>query len=1064
MKPPHRPTLLVLLGSALIAFASAASAADSSSKAAELPVYFTGGELRIVSSSHQDTAWMDTPDFCRRFRIEKNILPALERMRVDPDYTFCMEGTLHLMEFLDEHPELYNEVLQRTREGRFEWGATYNQPYESWFSGEELVRELYFGRRWIRKHLPGCDAKVAFNPDPPARALQMQQILAKAGVPYLFISRFHEGLHRWQSPDGSSVLAYSPGQYTNHSRFLERDPVSCGEAIRAKLVEQAPYYAQRRIPPVFPLINSRDFSEPVDFKPLMGFWNGQPATAGGARPPTMRYSSIRGFFEAIDTPAAKFDTLLGERPDVWAYITDPTHRRMASVRREGARLLPAAEMFTTFASLLGGSFGDWPRSRLAAAWLDQLYIDHGIGGKNGHITDEVFLRRVEHARDIGRELLDRALGTIAGQVKTDAARGTPLVVFNDRSWARSDVVTVDLPASVSLSVRVLDAEGREVPSQLTSRSGADEVNVATTAMGAQATASSVWSADFAAAKAIDGRWAVHDPHPELGAADEWKSEPGPGPHALTLDLGQSRRVHKVVLRHEGVLGVFGAETKHNTADFALQAADSPEGPWVDLMPPVKGNTLSLTTHTFAPRAVRFLRLHITKGSQDGGDGAARILEVQAFARMPIEARTLMFVAREVPSLGYKTFYLSRDGSAASSSVATRSVAATESGCENEFYRVALAPGGIKSIFDKARRRELLATDSFLGGEVFTMLSVAPDNRRFGTDAGEFGTMPLPVMDESFDRVAVHKPRWTLRENGPMRAVYQLEQPLADVTVRQRVVVWHEHGRIDCEVDLLEFTGRFWREFRMALPLAARNPRLTYEVPIGVVEIGKDEIPTTGGFAKHRPNAPDLIYPELCRDIHPRQAQNFIDASDETGGLTMSTSVSVFDWIDPTGRAEGRPVLQPVLLASRKSCNGRGVWYPQTGDHSYRFSLTSHGGGWRQGWRDGIAANHPLIPVFAQTTAEAALPAAMSFCRTTADNLVISTIKKCEDDDAIIVRLYDIEGRSAPARIELFRPAAKAELTNIIEEGGRPLEVRDGNAVVEVGHHAIETVKLTVPIR
>ena len=234
--------------------------------------------------------------------------------------------------------------------------------------------------------------------------------------------------------------------------------------------------------------------------------------------------------------------------------------------------------------------------------------------------------------------------------------------------------------------------------------------------------------------------------------------------------------------------------------------------------------------------------------------------------------------------------------------------------------------------------------------------------------------------------------------------------------------------------------------------------------MGVVEIGKDEIPTTGGFAKHRPNTPDLIYPEQCRDIHPRQAQNFVDASDARGGLTMSTSVSVFDWIDPTATPGPRPLLQPVLLASRKSCNGQGVWYPQTGDHAYRFALTSHAGDWRQGWREGVAANHPLIPVFAKTTAEGTLPATMSFCRTTVDNVVISAIKKCEDDDALIVRLYDIEGRSAPTSIELFKPVSKAEQTNILEEDGRPLAIREGKLAVEIGHHAIETVKLTAVAR
>ena len=71
-----------------------------------------------------------------------------------------------------------------------------------------------------------------------------------------------------------------------------------------------------------------------------------------------------------------------------------------------------------------------------------------------------------------------------------------------------------------------------------------------------------------------------------------------------------------------------------------------------------------------------------------------------------------------------------------------------------------------------------------------MLSVAPDNRGAGTDAGEFGAVPLPVMDDTFDRVANHHPSWKLIENGALRTVYQLEQPLSDSTVRQRVVLWH----------------------------------------------------------------------------------------------------------------------------------------------------------------------------------------------------------------------------------------------------------------------------------
>ena len=1016
----------------------------------DFPSCFSDGSLRIVSSSHQDTAWMDTPDACRRFRIEHNILPALEMMRKDPRYTFCMEGALHLMEFLEAHPELRDEVMLRMKEGRLEFGATYNEPYESWLSGEELARETYFGRRWIQKNLPGCDAKVAFNPDPPGRSLQTGQILARAGIRYMFISRYHEGLYRWLSPDGSGVLAYTPGHYGNHLPLLNATPARCVSAIAAKLEQQAPYYEERHIPPVYCLINTMDFSAPHDFTPLINLWNSQPAAASGVAPPRMQYSSIRAFFEAIDKPVARFDTLVGERPDVWVYITGPTHHWMDSAKRQAARLLPAAETFTTMSCLLKGGFRDWPSNELNAAWLDEIYVDHGIGGNNGHISDEIFYRKVKSARDTAGALLDKALANIAAQVKTDVRAGTPVIVFNDLSWKRSDAVEMILPATMTGPVVVTDRAGHEVPSQFTSLGLPDEADVAAAALGARATANSALSPEYGPGNAINGRWAVRDPDPALGGSDEWRSASNAvAPRWLAIDFGQPRTIHKVVLRHDGSMGVFHDETRNNTSDFEIQGADSAEGPWTDLVAPVVGNRASLTTHLFAPQTMRFLRLLIHRGSQPEGDLGARIYEVQAFASEPARTRKLIFVANDVPPLGYKTYYL-----VARAGRNTAPPAVGGNGCENSFYRVTLAPGGIGAIYDKQLKRELLTTGKFLGGEVFTMLSVAPNNRRLGTDAGEFGAIPLPVMDASFDRVANHNPRWSLLENGPVRAVYGLEQPLSNTTVRQRVLVWHQIKRIDCEVDLAGFNGELWREFRMALPLAMDRPTIVYQVPMATVEIGKDEIPTTGGHAYG-----SLNYFQLCRDIHPRQVQDFVDASDAQGGLTMSSSVSVFDWIDPTAGTPGNPLLQPVLLASRKSCNGSGVWYPQAGNHFYRFPITSHAGGWRNGWKDGIAANHPLIPTLARAVSGAALPPELSFASVSADNVVVSTIKKAEDDDSVVLRLYDLEGKDSPVSVHLFRPVKSAEKTSLIEEDPRAASVSKGSLQFQMGHHAIETYQL-----
>ena len=62
---------------------------------------------------------------------------------------------------------------------------------------------------------------------------------------------------------------------------------------------------------------------------------------------------------------------------------------------------------------------------------------------------------------------------------------------------------------------------------------------------------------------------------------------------------------------------------------------------------------------------------------------------------------------------------------------------------------------------------------------------------------------------------------------------------------------------------------------------------------------------------------------------------------------------------------------------------------------------------------------------------------------------------------MIARIYDIEGKNSQAAIKLFRRVGAAQRTNLIEEGGQPLNVANGNAQFRVGRNAIETVKLNL---
>ena len=186
----------------------------------KFPSYFERGKILIIPSSHQDIAWMDSIERCVEQRDRAVITAAVELMGKDSGYCFSLENTLSIMEFLARHPDRKERVAELIRSGRLEVGATYNEPYESLYASESLVRQTYLGRRWIKKNLPGCDAVTAWSPDVPGRAMQMPQILSKAGIRHLIISRHEKGFYRWLSPDGTGVNMYTPGLYVDPVGWL----------------------------------------------------------------------------------------------------------------------------------------------------------------------------------------------------------------------------------------------------------------------------------------------------------------------------------------------------------------------------------------------------------------------------------------------------------------------------------------------------------------------------------------------------------------------------------------------------------------------------------------------------------------------------------------------------------------------------------------------------------------------------------------------------------------------------------------------------------------------------
>ncbi|MBP1654225.1 MAG: mngB 4, partial [Bacteroidetes bacterium] len=851
----------------------------------------TGGEgtQHLIVSTHQDIAWMDSPDNCIRDRDEKIITPLLEIMKADPAYHFDIEDVLCLREYVGRHPGRKDEIHRLLKDGRLAVGASFNQPYEDLCSGEMLVRQFIAGRRWLRTEFPGCDTKTYWNPDVPGRTLQMAQVMRRAGVQYLSMSRFSKGLYSWLSPDGSSIVAFSPGHYAD---FKARVEGTGFEQAAGYVASSAADWLKttKHVSRDLPLISMSDMSGPDRYDTLLGKWStlGRIVNTDGSFTPLslppIRYSTLQQYLDRIAASQSTLPTINGERPNIWLYIHGPTHHQAISAKREADVLLPAAEIFNTVDALLRGSFASYPQASLTEAWESQLYPDHGWGGKNGEITDSLFRAKYESARDISKGLLGTSLKSISSHIKAAPGSELRVIVYNALSWKRSGPVRVIVYpglAEAAAGLDLFDGAGTRVPVQ--------------------------------------------------------------------LDIRQ---------RHK--------------------------------------------------------------------DGS-------------IASAELLFVATEVPPIGYATYYARGSQTAPPPGKEARGVTSLES----KYYQVQLGPGGVKQIVDRELDEPLLDTDRFLGGELFTMQSV-------GEDAGEWSEPQQPTM-EGFDRLGRHPARWRWVESGPVRDVVEARYTLAHATVVQRVILFATIKRVDFEVSLLKWDGTKYREFRLAFPVRADQGRVAYEVPFGTLEVGVNEMK---GAAGER-------YTQEVSRVRPRAIQNWIGLYGSRLGVTLSSSVAVWDYMDPTEPGSQRLMLQPVLLASRRSCHGEGPWYLQKGDHHYRFSLTSHGPGWQSGQHQGVEANAPLTAVSDRPgNPEAHLPESGSFLSLDADNLVLSTMKKCEDDESVIVRLFDAAGKAGSGHLTFFTPVRKAEETSLLEDVVTTVPSEKNRVGVHVGAYEIRTLKIT----
>lgn len=168
-----------------------------------------------VGHSHIDMAWLWR--LCAtREKASRTFATVLNLMKQYPEYRF-MHSSPQLYQFLKEdYPEIYDQVRERIREGRWEiTGGMWVEPDTNIPSGESLVRQFVYGKRFIREEF-GKETHLVWLPDVFGYSAAFPQIMKKSGMKYFMTTKiswnqynhFPYDTFLWRGIDGSEIFTH----------------------------------------------------------------------------------------------------------------------------------------------------------------------------------------------------------------------------------------------------------------------------------------------------------------------------------------------------------------------------------------------------------------------------------------------------------------------------------------------------------------------------------------------------------------------------------------------------------------------------------------------------------------------------------------------------------------------------------------------------------------------------------------------------------------------------------------------------------------------------------------
>jgi len=385
-------------------------------------------------------------------------------------------------------------------------------------------------------------------------------------------------------------------------------------------------------------------------------------------------------------------------------------------------------------------------------------------------------------------------------------------------------------------------------------------------------------------------------------------------------------------------------------------------------------------------------------------------------RKPDGRPALLFEASDVPSMGCAVYRIVNGAKP----VRNR-LKASETRLENEFFVVGLSKKGtIRRLYDKKNGREVLPR----GAEANEL--VLFDDRPASSDAWDIDHNIDERRQPVDEVVAV-----SVTETGPVRATVRVVKKTERSTITQDISLWRTIPRIDFVTSVEWWEKR--RLMKACFPVEVLSRTATYEIQYGAIER-----PT------HRSNSVERARFEVT-------GHKWIDLSEGDYGVSLLNDCKYgFDVYQNTMRIS---LLRSPIVPDP---------HADEGHHESVYSLYPHRASWREAEtvRRAYELNVPLIARIVDAHA-GSIPAASGFLSADQPNVVIDAVKKAEDSDALIVRLYEAHGARGPVRLSFGASPKSVTECDLMEENDVPVACEGSTVSFVIKPWEIRTFKVVM---